>query len=132
MDDQRRARPDGADVGADIDDVGGGQEHDEQTEYPQAVPVLDVLRQALAGDVADPAAGLLDAGHQRQHPQGGPQLPVTELGASLGVGRDARRVAVGGPGNQAGAEDAEQVAHLVTRRVGGFAPLAGRPWRRNV
>jgi hypothetical protein len=56
--DQRIERPRG---------VGRQQDH-KQTRSAQAVPVLDVARQSLAGDVADPAAGLLYADDQRESP----------------------------------------------------------------
>jgi hypothetical protein len=48
--------------------------------------------------------------------------PVPELRAGLGVGRDARRVVVGCPGDQARAEDPEQVTPPV-------ALAAGCGWR---
>jgi hypothetical protein len=135
VDDQRRAGADSAYVGADIDHVGGRQEYDEEAHGPQAVPVLDVAGQPLAGDVADPSACLLHPGHQRQHPERGPQLPVAELGAGLGVCRDARRVVVVGAGDQARAEDPEQVTQLVVLLASGFPPpsrLLWLAWRRNV
>jgi hypothetical protein len=47
--------------------------------------------------------------------------PVPELRAGLGVGRDARRVVVGCPGDQARAEDPEQVTPPVA-----LAPGRGR------
>jgi len=94
----------------------------------QAVPVLDVARQPLAGDVADPAAGLLHADQQRRQPEGGPQLPVAELGAGLGVGRDARRVVVRCPGDQARANDPEQVTPLAAWLAGAFRLLALGLW----
>ncbi len=87
--------------GADVDHVGGRQQHYEQPQGVQAVPVLDVARQPFTGDVADPAAGLPHPDDQRQHPQRGPQLPIAELRAGLGIGRDARRVIIGRPGNPA-------------------------------
>ena len=59
----------------------------------------------LPGDVADPAARLLHPGHQRQHPQRGPQVPVPELGAGLRVGRDPGRVIIGRPSHQARTQD---------------------------
>ena len=77
-------------------------------QHPQGVHVvlgLDVGGQSLPGDVADPAARLLHPGHQRQHPQRGPQLPVPELGAGLRVGRDPGRVIIGRPGHQARTQD---------------------------
>ena len=135
MDDQRRGGAEGADVSADIDDVCGSQEHDEKAKRAQAVMVLDVARQSLAGDVADPAAGLLDGGHQRQHPQGGPQLAIPELGAGLRIGRDAGRVVVRGPGHQSRPQDPEQMAHRVLTRPAGCGwPLPGtrRSGRRAV
>jgi len=130
---RRRAGADGAYVSTDIDHIGGRQQDHEQTQSAQAVPVLDVARQSLAGDVADPAAGLLHADDQRQHPEGGPQLPVPELGTSLGVGRDARRVVVGGPGHQARAEYSEQMTQLVALPASALSACSVRMlpgWRR--
>jgi len=72
VDDQRRGRADSAEVSADIDDVGGREQDDERAQDVHAVPVLDVARQALAGDVANPAAGLLHGDQQRAQPEGRP------------------------------------------------------------
>jgi len=107
-----------ADIGADVDQVRGREQDHQHAQGTQAVVVLDVARQPLAGDVADPAAGFLHRGHQRIHPHGRPQLAIAELGAGLGVGRDPGRVIIGRPGHQARAQYADQVTQPGTAPAG--------------
>ena len=44
----------------------------------------------------------LDGDHERRREKYGPQQSIAELGASLRIGRDPRRVIIGSPGDEAG------------------------------
>jgi hypothetical protein len=70
----------------------------------------DVACDPLAGDPADAGADLLDGGYQRKAEQHYPGHAIAKLGASLGVGRDAARIVVGGAGDQSWAKETEQAA----------------------
>ncbi len=107
-DDERARLRDGGDVGADIDGVRDHhQKHDADQDRPRIV-VLDDPGQALAGDGADPAAGLLDRQEQRDLVERRPQLPESELRARLRIGGDPGRIVIGGAGDQARAQHLEE------------------------
>jgi hypothetical protein len=55
-----------------------------------------------------PCSSLLDRHHQRVAEQHGPRDGETELGAGLAVGRDPAGVIVGGAGDEARAEQAQE------------------------
>ena len=67
-----------------------------------------------AGHATDPSADLLDGAHQRPAEEQGPAEIVAELGARLGVGRDAARIVVRRARDQPWSEDLQE---LWTRRL---------------
>ena len=63
---------------------------------------LDIGGESLAGDPSDLRAHRLDRGHQRVRQRHRPQHVEAELGARLGVGRNAAWIVVGRAGNKPG------------------------------
>ena len=92
------------DVGGDVDDVGQQQQDDDGVQQPRRIGAPDVGGQPAPGDPADARRHQLDADHERVRQHQRPQGVEAELGAGLGIRRDARRVVVGGAGDQARAE----------------------------
>ena len=96
-----------AEVGADIDSVGGEEQQYGAKENVAVVVAAHDARQPLARDEADAGAHLLGGDHQRKEVEGGPEEAEAVGGSSLGVRADARGVVIGGSGNQAGADNAQ-------------------------
>ncbi len=131
----------GAQVRAEVDDVGHYQQGDQGIEHRHRVVLLEVAGDAPAGDTADAGADLLDGAHQGPAEQQGPAHLIAELGAGLAVGGDAAGIVVRGPGDQAGPHDLEQgglfglldvIVAVVSRRqfrLGHRSPLSSTGWR---
>ncbi len=98
------ARPDGHQVGGDVQGVGHDESDQEhcQDRSAGAVETLDgQLAQSGACRQGRAVTNLLNANHQWQRQQGGPQERQPVFGPGLGVGGDPRGVVVGRPGDQA-------------------------------
>jgi hypothetical protein len=85
-------------------------------EQPWRIIPANIARYAMAGDAADARGNFLDRHHQRERQQHGPADAIAELRTSLAVGADPRRIVVGRPGDQPGAERFQRIAE--TKRPG--------------
>ena len=99
-DHQRQRFPHRGDVGRDVEGVGGDQKENQRQHQPARRELHDVGGEALAGDPADPRADQLDRDHERRGEKHRPEQAVAELRAGLRIGRNARRIVVGGAGHQ--------------------------------
>jgi hypothetical protein len=95
---QRRAH--GAEVRAEINDIGDDEQKYDGAQKPHRVVASQVLRDAVTRDATDPGADRLDHGHQRKAKQHGPGEAVAELGAHLTVSGDSAWIIVCRPGHQ--------------------------------
>ena len=99
-DHQRQRFPHRGDVGRDVERVGGDQQENQRQHQPARRELHHIGGKPLAGDAADPRAHQLDRDHEWRGEKHGPQQAVAKLRAGLRVGRNARRIVVGGAGHQ--------------------------------
>ena len=92
----------GCDVGGDVDHVGGGQERNNCEQQHGRDYGAEIGRQSPPGDRADTRAHDLDRDHERRGQKHRPAQRVTELGATLRIGRNATGIVVGGAGQKPG------------------------------
>ena len=111
-DQQPQARAHGAQVRADVDDVGHHQQSDDRIDHRVGVVLLQVAGDAAAGHPADAGADLLDGAHQGPGDHHHPGEAKAELGAGLGIGGDAGGIVVRGAGDQARAQHLQQLGFL--------------------
>jgi hypothetical protein len=135
---QRRAHR--AEIGAQVDQIGGQQQQDDAPRQPRRVVPAQIAGDAEAGDATDPRANLLDRCHQRVAEHQRPGQAVPELRADLRIGGDAAGVVIRRPGDQARPQHLEQlsagrlpglVAHRVVRHVVPPVRLSG-PYGRQL
>ena len=106
-DEQLDRRPHGAEISPEIGDIGDEQQRHHDAQQPARVVAPEVLRDAAPGDAADAGGDGLRHRHQRIAEQQDPGELIAELRADLAVGRDAARIVVGGAGDEAGSERAQ-------------------------
>ena len=99
-DHQREGFSHRGDVGRDVEGVGSDQKKNQRQHQPARRQLHHIGGEALAGDPADLRADQLDRDHERRREKYRPEQAVTELRAGLRIGRDARRVVIGGTGHQ--------------------------------
>src|SRR2546430_2060315 len=127
-----------AEVGANVEGVGGQQTGNGEADQPawELAPQADA--QAHAGLQRDSRAQLLDRAHEWKRQEGRPEEPIAEVAADLRVGSNAARIVIAGPGDQAGSQQLEPpnwtlAARLVERRPPGIGrPPGGKARRRAV
>jgi hypothetical protein len=100
--------PHGGDVGGNIDDIGGGDQRDNPVEQRRRQHFPEIGGEAAAGDGADARADDLDRDHERGREKHRPAQRVAELGSGLRVGRDAARIVVRRPRQQARTQQSYQ------------------------
>ena len=99
-DQQTKCRAHGAEVGAEVDDIGYDQQEDNRAQQPRRIMAPQIVCDTVTRHAADPCADRLNSGHQRKTEQHGPSESVTELGADLAVCSNAARVVVRCAGHQ--------------------------------
>jgi len=97
-----------AEIGAQVNGVRAQQQQDDAGEQPVRTMLPQIAGKAAAGGSPDPGAHDLHRGHQRIGEQHGPGEAVTELRASLRVGRDAARIVIRGARDQTGTQHPKQ------------------------
>jgi len=100
-DQQAERRSHGAEIGAEIDDIGREKEEDDRTQEPGRIMASDVFSDAVARDATDPRADGLNDDHQRQTEHHRPGEPISELRADLAISPDAARIIIRGTRDQA-------------------------------
>ncbi len=116
----------GGQVGPDVDGVGHEQQRHQDQHDRAGEHLLDVRRQALAGDPADPRRDHLDRRHQREGQDHGPQHVQAEARPGLGIGGDAGGVVVGRAGDHARTQPLEQGGAVQPRLDDAHALLHAR------
>jgi len=91
-------------IGAYVDDVGDDEHGTRGPEHPAGIAAADDGGETAAGYHAEARAHELHGHHEGEREERGPERAIAEGGAGYGVGGDARRVVIGGAGNEAGAE----------------------------
>ena len=100
--------PHGADIGAEIEDIGHQHQPDQRIEqWPRIIPA-QIAGNAQSGDAADARADLLDPCHQGIGEQQRPGEPIAELRAGLGIRGNPAGIVVGGAGDQTWTQDLRQ------------------------
>src|ERR1035437_9924691 len=104
-----------AKVGADVDRVGDEQRAGRGAKQPSRILLAQCAGQAASGDQPDPRAHHLHRRHERPKHGRGPEELRAALRARDGIGRDSRRIVVGGARNDTrakGREDSTQWGRL--------------------
>ena len=109
-----RRRPHRAEIRADVYGVRDEDECEQAIQNFLVVIFLDDRRNAFARHRADARACLLYRHHEGEQKERGPQLPVAELRAGLGVGGDTGRIIIRRAGDQPRPDDLEEILCLFT------------------
>ena len=87
------------DVGGDVESVRGDQQEDQGQHQPAGRQLHDVGGKSLPGHSADTRTHQLDRDHEWRREKHRPKQAVTELRSGLRIGRNARRIVIGGAGH---------------------------------
>ena len=96
------------DVGGDVERIGNEQKPHQSVQQRGRHRLAEIRRQSPPGDGADAGADHLNGDHERCGQEHRPAQRVAELGAGLGIGRDAAWIVVGGAGDQPRPEHRKQ------------------------
>src|SRR4029450_2495414 len=92
----------------------------ERYDQPARGEVFYVGDDTFSRHAADLSADKLNCDHERRRQKNRPQQAIPKLRPGLGISRDAGRIVVGGPRDQPGSEQTQQMRRFVELSLGGI------------